>query len=186
MSLKVTQLSLQKNIIWTKKSRKTRQEWNDFCIMIGLPSRLFTLIEKHGFSSCSSLTNWYFKTSKCPFWWKAHHMNGHYSFKLSIWLVMTHLITCQMKHLVKLDKNKWYLWWRWPMGFIQIGYLGPHENLNIIWILKNKKNELKNVLCFLYVFNIALLLDFKRKLKMLHIMKIKGLFTLLQKWGAIY
>jgi hypothetical protein len=72
------------------------------------------------------------------------------------------------------------------MGFIQIGYLGPHENLNIIWILKNKKNELKNVLCFLYVFNIALLLDFKRKLKMLHIMKIKGLFTLLQKWGAIY
>jgi hypothetical protein len=78
-------------------------------------------------------------------------MNGHCSFNLSIWLVMTDLSTCQMKQLVKLDKNKWYLWLRWPMGFIQIGYLGPNENFNITWILENKKLNLKNALCFLRV-----------------------------------
>jgi hypothetical protein len=37
----------------------------------------------------------------------------------SIWLVMTHLIICQMGHLVKLYE-KWYSWLRWPMDSSQM------------------------------------------------------------------
>jgi hypothetical protein len=43
--------SLQKNITWTKKSKKGRQEWKYSYIIVGLSFKMFKIILKTQFAS---------------------------------------------------------------------------------------------------------------------------------------
>jgi hypothetical protein len=51
VNLKGFQTSLQKTITWTKKSKKRRQKWKVFSVIIGLLTRMFKTPMKMHFAS---------------------------------------------------------------------------------------------------------------------------------------
>jgi hypothetical protein len=51
VSLKNVQTSMQKIITWIKKSKKGKQKWKNFCIIVGLLTRM---LKSHVKTQCAS------------------------------------------------------------------------------------------------------------------------------------
>jgi hypothetical protein len=66
---------------------------------------MFSLIKNHGFSNCPSWLFGRFLLVKCSFWLKSIIWMDIVIIDWSIWLMMTYLTTCEMGHLVKLNKK---------------------------------------------------------------------------------